>query len=241
MKRQKRKVALLGSLAVLFLAGCGASKSQSAASGSSEQSSTSANSALTKCSIDTDNRSNLGIRMKVYEDGSTGVRNDLIRVKFHKFPTEFTGDGDAIKLWTRTVDNAGNFGPWHTVPFMVERYTTAGLQRSPYKYSDLTWAQMKQLGSYFSISASTANEFMNSVVLIAELPDVNMSKAMTAVTYMASSSPEVTALIPQFAANPRVYAKDHPQALLDIHPLAYLWNNNYSDAQYAYEANQFCF
>lgn len=240
MKRHFLKVGLLGSLAVLFLSGCGASKSQTAASGSSEQSSTST-SALAKCSIDTSNKSNLGVRMKVYEDGTSGVRNDLIRVKFTKFPTEFTNASDGLQLWTRTVDNAGNFGPWHKVSFLVERYTTAGLQRAPYTYSDLSWAQMQQLGSYFGVAASSASEFLNSVVLIAQLPDVNMSKAMTAVAYMTGSSAEVTALIPQFAANPRVYAKDHPQALLDIHPLAYLWNNNYSDAQYAYEANQFCF
>jgi hypothetical protein len=243
MKRKSIKIGFFASLSVLLLSGCGAQKFQTNSGGLTSGSSTlgSTSAAAAKCSHDIDNLANLSTRLKVYEDGTSGIRNDLIRVKFNRFPTEFTNATDAVKLWTRTVDGNGTWGAWHTVSFYVERYTTNGIVRSPYKYSDLTWAQMQQLGSFFGVPATTASEFLNSVVLLAELGDLNVAKVLTTKVYMSATSPEVTTLIPQFKANPREYAKDHPQALLDLHPLAYLWNNNYTEDQYAYEANQFCF
>lgn len=228
----------------LFLVGCGAQKNSSSdvTSGSTSLSSTSTL-ASARCSHDIDNLTDISIRLRIYEDGTSGqTRNDLIRVKFDRFPSQFSNsDTSAVQLWTRTIDSVGNWGTWIRVPFYVERYTAAGVSRTPYTYTDLTWAQLKQLGSYFGVSNSTGQELFQSLVFLAQLPDVSISKVLTVKTYMTSTQPETSALIPQFKANPKEYAKDKPQALVNMHPLGYLWNNSYTEEQYQYEANQFCF
>jgi hypothetical protein len=244
--KKEIQILTLAILAFVALSGCGAQKFQTnnggIITGNTNLSSTSPNAAAAKCSHDVDNLSDLSIRLKVFEDPSSGVRNDLIRVKFDRFPTYFTNDSDAIQLWTRTVDSAGNWGPWHKVAFYVERYNSSGILRTPYKYTDITWGQLKQIADYFGMGTSlSAPEMFGSVVLLAQLDDASVSKVLDVKIYAGSNSPDTLALIPQFAANPKEYAKNHPSVLQALHPLQALASANYTEEQYAYEANQFCF
>ena len=234
---------LIAVAAALTLFGCGASKLQTNAggliSGSTISSSTSGS--IAKCSHDLDNLSDLSIRLKVYEDSSGTARGDLIRLKFDRIPTSFSATGDnAFELWSRTADSGGSWGAWHKVSFYIES-TGAKVTRAPYLYSDLTWTQMQQLATYFGMTGADASTFFASVQIIAQLTDTTVSKVLTAKLYMTSSSPETTALIPTFPANPNNYAQNHPAVLQALHPLQALANSKYSEDQYLYEANQFCF
>ena len=178
----------------------------------------------------------------VYSDAN-GSRADLIRVKFDRFPTTMSdADTNAIELWTRTIDSAGNWGTWHQVSFYVELYTSsAAVTRSTYLYNDLTWAQLKQFATNWGVSYTNSADLMGHLTLLAQLSDTTLSKTLTAKIYETSDSPEVTALIPSFQANPTTYAADHPSALYAYHPLQSMTGSNVSDQQYVYEASQFCF
>jgi hypothetical protein len=229
------------------LLGCGAQKFQTAtAVGTTDQSSTStAGKAAVNCSHDVDNLEDLSIRMRLFQDGSGTVRNDLVRIKFDRFPESFTNNDDAaIQVWTRTVDTNGNWGTYHKLSFYLEKYSSGGVMRTPYKYTDITWKGLKEIAATFGMSSSlTAPEFFGGVVLLVELNDTSgVSKVITVKTYDdKASSPETTALIPTFLANPREYAKSHSAALQALHPLQALYNTAYTEDQFQYEANQFCF
>jgi len=136
MKQQTLKIGL-AALAIC-VTGCGSSNFTSP-SGSSSTILSSTSSAITSCSHDVSNQSNLSTRLMVYSDAN-GSRADLIRMKFDRFPTTFSNsDSDALELWTRTIDSNGNWGTWKQVSFYVELYTSsAAVTRSSYLYNDLT-------------------------------------------------------------------------------------------------------
>ncbi len=182
------------------------------------------------------------MKLKVFEDSMNGLRTDWIRVRFERFPSEFSNDNSsALQLWSRTIDSSGNWGAWYKVPFKIEYYTTMSVSVTSVSYTDLTWAQMIQIADSFGIARANAQQAIASMVLRAELPDTSASKILTVKLYMSGSSPEVTSLLPPFKANPREYAKDRPVALQNLHPLLSLTNANLSESQYQTSANQFCF
>lgn len=234
-----------GFVVVLFimLSSCGSSKNAISSNNSNSITNLPNGAALGKCSIDMSNQSDFGMKLQAYEALGSGLRSDLIRIQFIRFPSEFSSsDASAIQLWTRTIDQSGNWGAWQNVRFYFEHRSANGQTRmTPYSYQDITWKDLKQVALSFGLTVSSASDFFRQIQLVAQL-DSN-AKTITAALYQngQNQAKYITALAPIFDANPISYQQNHPKALVDLHPLQNLMNTNFTNSQFEFELNKFCF
>lgn len=243
---QRKSAQTLAALSLLaVLSSCGHSK-QSVGTGSSVTNNLAQGASVAKCSIDMSNKSDFGMKLQAYESSSHGVRSDLIRIQFIRFPSDFSNsDASAVQLWTRTIDTAGNWGSWHNVRFYIEfRRRDGQILTSPHAYQDITWKDLKLVASSFGLDSSDARSFFSQIQLVAQLDINNDAKIITAALYQGGqqqATNSITALAPIFDANPKTYQQSKPQALYDLHPLQSLTNSNFTNSQYEFEINKFCF
>ncbi len=236
----------------ITLSSCGSSKSYDDSSVDSTQTETLDDNlnpipqAKGKCSIDMSNNNNLGFKLKAYESTTEGLRSDLLRTQYIRFPSDFAADlNNSLVLWTRTIDSAGNWGQWQQVSFYIEHLGQGG-GKSPYSYNEFTFQQMQDYGKVFNMTITSASQFFSSFQIVAQLDAQGNSKIITSKIYYnqstdQNSGPEATALAPLFDANPISYKGSHPESLYNLHPLQSLIGYSYTNSQFEYELNRYCF
>jgi len=228
-----------------LLSACGNSKQRLNQESSTSIANLPAGTAVGKCSADMSNQADFGMKLQAYEHETQGLRSDLVRIKFIRFPRNFSSsEASALQLWTRTIDRAGNWGSWQNIRFYFE-YTNENGQTltTPFAYQDITWRDLKKVASSFGLSVTNANSFFNQINLVAQL-DINMNaKTITAALYQngGQNAQHITGLAPIFDANPKTYQQNRPHALVALHPLQSLMNTNFKNEQFEFEINKFCF
>lgn len=229
----------------MILSACGSSKQSISNEGSTNSPYLLAGSAVGKCSIDMSNQPDFGMKLQAYESASEGLRSDLIRIKFIRVPNSFSdSDASSLQLWTRTIDRNGNWGSWQNIRFYFEFKNANGqVFTTPYAYQDMTWRDMKLVASSFGLNVSDASNFFSQIQLVVQLDINSNAKTITAALYPngGNTSQHITALAPIFDANPKNYQANQPQALVALHPLQNLLNTSFSNSQFEFEMNKFCF
>jgi len=229
----------------VILSSCGSSKNAISSDTNNSTANLPNGAAVGKCSIDMTNQPDFGMKLQAYESEASGLRSDLIRIQFIRFPSEFSSsDASAIQLWTRTIDRFGNWGNWQNVRFYFEHRSANGKTRmTPYSYQDITWKDLKQVALAFGLNVSSATEFFRQIQLVAQLDVNSNAKTITAALYQngQNQAKHITALAPIFDANPKNYQQNQPQALAVLHPLQSLINTSFTNSQFEFEINKFCF
>ena len=248
MKTRQAQISVfaLAALTIFLVSGCGATKSGGGASPSGASSLASTASAVPAgqaiCGQDVANLSDLGINLKVFQDSAGTFHKDLVVIKFDRIPSQLSGNANsAFEIWSRTIDSSGNYGAYQQLSFYLQ--TTSGVS-TPYAYTDLTWSQMQQIATYFGITVTTAGQFFTTINVVAQLTDLSSgTKIITPKVYDASSSysPEVTALVPMYAANPNEFNQTNAAAAQALHPLQSIKAQALSTSQFQNATNQFCF
>ncbi len=246
-------------LAMTSMVGCSSQSSNSSpgstattTSGNTTSSSNfnSSGQALTNCSHDIANISDLSMGLEVYSSG--GVQNmNSIRVRFNAFPAAFVNAGSTIAFWAYGTDSSGSYTTMTEVPFTLEHYTGTGsftsISSSMYT---LTWQQLASIATTNGVSNSSAAVTLQNITFVIDLSSVSTSTVLSAALYTngmgtsaAPASPDryLQALIPSFLANPNNYILTHNSTLLGLHPFYANRNSGYTETQFSTLGSNLCF
>lgn len=197
---------------------------------------------VASCSHDIANLSDLSIRLETYSNN--GVENtNWIRVKFDRFPSNFTSSSSAIAFWSRTVDSNGNNLPMTSAPFFLEVKNGGVFSQISSEMTELTWANLMTIAGQNSVSTSSAQSALASISFVVKLDNAGSASVMSAALYYSGSAADryVEALIPKFFANPTDYASNHPNTLVNLHPLKYMLGGSWTAEQFVSESQKYCF
>ena len=238
-------LALSTTLSTMALVGCGSSYSNGVATPDPVNTLSPGEITKARCSHDIDNQADFAVKAMTSETNGI-VDSGKVRLKFEKFPAaNFSTSGSALMaVFAKQVDAAGTVGTWQQVNFGFAKGATGSFtDASPYQYGSMTWDQLKQLGSYNGITATTPDDIFSQLSLIVDISaNASTIKALAVKLYNGSYSPEILVLIPAFEADPKQYNITHPSTYLqNLHPLKQYASSNWTQAQYLQQSQNFCF
>jgi hypothetical protein len=202
--------------------------------------------AIASCSKDPGTFTDLSVNLMTF--ATNGVQNtNYIRVKFNAMPSQFANANGYMAFFVWTVDGAGNPTTPQMAPFAIERYNGVGsFVTASTNMTYVSWPNLQQTAVSAGISASSVQTVASNLDYVIQLDSSNLS-GMTVLQptfyYSSTSSPDhyVSALIPNFYANPTVYAQGHSILQLQLHPFYGNMNSGYTETQFASMAQALCF
>jgi hypothetical protein len=255
----KLQITLVAIFAFTGLMGCGPQKS-GMTSGSDNSASTSnpdlANKTVAElnalgylaCTRDANNESDLLVRSMLYSDPFSGIVNHrYLRLKFERFPTNFTGTAanPAFGVFASTMSSDGAETPATPLKFGFEKHTNGFQALGPMTYQGASWADMVNIINYYQLGYTAGDTMMNNVTLIVDLAGFETVENLVikVATYDTGLTlvKQVNLLAPTFLANPNQYNATHPAAANNLHPLRYMTGTTWTQGQYVAQTQQFCF
>jgi hypothetical protein len=226
---------------------CGASKSGSGSSefaSRSEVNMTSTTKALAACSQSIDATSQVqAITGAVSNDGQK-VDPNYINVKIQNLPASFT-NGSYISLWKWYAEPSGfTFISSSPISYKLIHIET-GAELTGFVTS-LSWSNLAKIAT--ALNATTPNELFKKVKLYAYINDPTFQFDAITVGFhnptTGIANERVDALIPVFAADPRIYAVDgtgtRDMRLQKLHPFYYTDYSTWSVNSFQQMANELC-
>jgi hypothetical protein len=233
----KRIAMLAGLLAALAMSGCGSHVTSRGSSSSDLASRSVVSAENASCNGFSSSQTKLTGKMAVYYEANKAV-TDKIRVRITGINATFdTNNKYVIKMfkWKAYDSNQTSLD---SNPLTFTLRDNWGTLSSPMDQINITTAN--QIAVNKSISAVNASDFFNKTEFVVENVDLTWD-VLKVVLYDYTNDPnngvvigQVDALMPAFAADPTVYAKDHPAVLQALHPFYGETLSNYLAASQAY-------
>lgn len=258
----KLQTALLMSLAVAALAGCG---SRSTPTGSTDSSSTNTTSSGTAVQCNRITQGDVSFSLMTYKDSQGTVNPSYVRLKFNSVPSDIENDIYEIRFQKWTASSTGVVRPSSSetprcVPTHIEK--KSGLSfisaDSQYIYNAtpnedcsgsgiyaLDWYNLDAVAKKNGDPALAPSVYFNKYTFLLNLNDPNGDwKALQVDFYNRTSGAllkRLQILIPSFEADPAIYQSTKPSVLSSLHPFLGMLNQGWSTSQYQAESNTYCF
>lgn len=247
--QMKSTQVLFAALALTFLVACGSSKTSGSGISSADSASTSSASdtAQAICAQDVSGQSDLKVRLMQFVDAYGQSRSDYVRLQFKLAPSAWQSNNFDMLIyrWTASPDNSSSLDST-PLPYQFEKKVPAGFQLlDATAYQIINWSEIQSYALATNMSASSPQDFFNSVSLLVNLKDSTNSYQVLRVVFRLNGTVMQSAdvLIPTFAADPARYNADsrHPITLQVLHPLKDKLNQGWTQANFYEFARAFCF
>lgn len=202
--------------------------------------------AIASCSRDPGTFTDLNFNLMTYS--ANGVQNtNWIRLKFNAMPSSFATSTGTMAFFVWTVDGAGNPTTPQLATFKIERYNGVGnFVPASNNMTYVSWPTLQSTATSAGISATSVQTVASNMDFVIQLDAGNLT-SMTVIqptfyyTSTASADHYVSALMPNFYANPNVYAQNHSMTQLQLHPFYANRSSGYTETQYASLGQALCF
>jgi hypothetical protein len=241
MNNSTTKILLLA-LALMLMA-CGPQKySHTPSESLSSTEPTTTTKAVSYCSKDMSNLSDLGFSVKSYDLGSQQDRTRFLRIKIDRFPTSFSADpSSGMEVHVFHVNNSGQVVRRELALIGLESSSASQKYVEDPKREGISFQQIKNLGY------ASGEKFFTSFNLIVDTFDgAGSAKVVSVVLNRGASERRIThqanGLIPSFYANPKDYADaGKPDVLKNLHPLKSWLGQNLTSGDFENKAQALCF
>lgn len=245
---RKRLTLLALLMGALALSGCGAKKTARNTAGLYEAGSRMALADGAYCNTFSSSEIKLNGKIQTYLNPDGSEVADFMRLRITGIDERFATNTKYVMRFFRAeafgspVDGADNTINFDPTPVNVRFEGDAGLMISGYM-DDVSMTDVSEMRRTYALPGSTASDFFNRVDIIVSDVDLRWDVLIITIDERQTDGGlarigEARMLMPSFAADPKIYAADHP---LVLHPLHPFWNQRASTAaDFAAMSDSFC-
>lgn len=206
---------------------------------------------LSACSRDAVTGNDLEFNVAPYKEVNGMNNPNIVRLKIKSIPAIYQTQKLELRFYKWKASSAGDtYIESKPLEFRFEKMGATGtwdlISGQDSVYSKFNIEDVKKMGTFAKIDATSANSFYNNVSIRVYLNDPDMIYQVIRVSLQvpgASTAQEIRkedALMPPFFADPNHYTAVKPAVLSALHPLK-SQSSSFSQADYLNFTRDFCF